>query len=80
MARAQLFERVWSEPVTILAAQWGISGPGLKKVCQKLEIPVPPRGYWAKLKAQHRVRRPNLPGLRTGQEPEIILRVPVTAE
>jgi hypothetical protein len=79
MGRAQLFDRVWSEPVAILAAKWGISGPGLKKVCRKLEIPVPPRGYWAKLKAQHRVRRPNLPGLLTNQEPEIILRVPVTS-
>lgn len=59
MDRDQLFERVWSEPVAKLAAEWGISGPGLKKVCRTLHIPVPPRGFWAKLKAQHRVNRPH---------------------
>lgn len=76
MGRAQLFERVWSEPVAKLAAEWGISGPGLKKVCRKLQIPVPPRGYWAKLKAGHRLRRAQLPGLPTDSEPELIFRVP----
>lgn len=78
MDRAQLFERVWSEPVAKLAAEWGISGPGLKKVCRKLEVPVPPRGYWAKLKARHRVNRPGLPLLPTDADPEIIFRVPTT--
>ncbi len=53
-----LFERVWSQPVASLAAEWGLSGPGLKKVCRRLQIPVPPRGYWAKLKAGHREARP----------------------
>ena len=76
MGRAQLFERVWSKPVANLAAEWGLSGPGLKKVCRKLQIPVPPRGYWAKLKAGHRTSRPRLPGLPTDSELEIIFRRP----
>ncbi len=76
MGRAQLFERVWSEPVAKLAAEWGISGPGLKKVCRKVQIPVPPRGYWAKLKAGQRPRRPNLPGLPPDSAQEIIFTVP----
>ena len=76
MGRAQLFERVWSEPVAKLATEWGLSGPGLKKVCRKLQIPVPPRGYWAKLKAGHRTSRPRLPGLPSNAAPEIIIRAP----
>jgi hypothetical protein len=74
--RAELFERVWSLPVVRLADEWGLSGPGLKKVCRRLQVPVPPRGYWAKLKAGHRDRRPHLPSLPAGVAPEVIFRVP----
>jgi hypothetical protein len=76
MDRAALFERVWSEPVSKLAEEWGISGPGLAKACRRLQIPVPPRGYWAKLEAGQRVRRPRLPTLAPGEAEEIVLRAP----
>jgi hypothetical protein len=61
LTREELFDRVWSTAVSTLAKEWGLSGPGLKKVCRRLAIPVPPRGYWAKLKAGRPVRRPKLP-------------------
>ena len=61
----ELFDRVWSKPVAAVAAECGLSGPGLKKVCRRLSVPVPPRGYWAKLRAGKSVRRPALPGLET---------------
>jgi hypothetical protein len=76
MHRAELFERVWSQPVARLSTEWGLSGPGLKKVCRKLQIPVPSRGYWAKLKYGHRIKRPQLPALPAGADPEIIFRAP----
>jgi ankyrin repeat protein len=76
MNRAEFFERVWSQPVATLAAEWGLSGPGLKKVCRRLQIPVPPRGYWAKLKAGLRVPGPRLPSLPTGEAQEIVVRAP----
>ena len=59
--RQELFERVWSRPVATIAKECGVSGRGLKKICARLAIPVPPRGYWAKLKAGKAVRRPKLP-------------------
>lgn len=65
LTREELFERVWSTAVSTLAREWGLSGPGLKKLCRRLVIPVPPRGYWAKLKAGRPVRRPKLPVLLT---------------
>jgi len=68
--RTQLFARVWSQPVAKLAQEWGLSGPGLKKICRRMQVPVPPRGYWAKLRAGHRARRPHLPSLPAGAEPE----------
>ncbi len=76
MDRAELFERVWSLPVSRLAEEWGITGTGLKKVCRRVQIPVPPRGYWAKLKAGHRVKRPSLPALPPGSGQEIIFHAP----
>jgi hypothetical protein len=63
LTREELFDRVWSSPVATLAKEWGLSGPGLKKLCRRLEVPVPPRGYWAKLKAGRAVRRSKLPAL-----------------
>lgn len=63
LTREELFDRVWSSPVATLAKEWGLSGPGLKKLCRRLEVPVPPRGYWARLKAGKAVRRSRLPAL-----------------
>ncbi len=37
---------VWSEPVSKLARGYGLSDRGLGKICKRLEIPVPGRGYW----------------------------------
>lgn len=75
MNRAELFERVWSEPVSKIAARWGLSGPGLGKACRRLQIPLPPRGYWAKLKAGRKLRRPKLRSLPQGQAEQILIDV-----
>ncbi len=46
--RDQLYEEIWSVPILQLAKQYGISDVGLAKICKKMKIPRPPRGYWAK--------------------------------
>jgi len=74
--RAGLYERVWSEPVAKVAEKWGLSGPGLAEGCRRLKIPLPPRGYWAKLGAGRRVRRPPLPKLPSGEAEEIVIWAP----
>ena len=74
--RSALFDRVWSVPVDKLAKEWGLSGRGLAKACRRLQIPVPPRGYWARVAAGQRVRRPKLPTLPPGQGEEILIRMP----
>lgn len=59
--RAKLLEEVWSEPVQAVALRYGLSDVGLKKLCTRLQIPTPPRGHWAKVKAGKRVSpRPKL--------------------
>jgi|GEM_PF-676800 len=46
--RQQLFEEVWSLPTQKVATQHGVSDVAIAKTCKRLEIPKPPRGYWAK--------------------------------
>lgn len=49
--RDKLFAEVWAEPMQSVAKRYALSDVGLKKLCSRLQIPTPPRGHWAKLKA-----------------------------
>jgi len=46
--REELYGEVWAQPLVRVAAKYGISAVGLGKVCRKLQIPLPGRGYWIK--------------------------------
>ncbi len=73
--RAALYERVWMQPMTKVAADFRISGSGLAKVCRKWNIPVPPRGYWNK--RQHGkpvMARPPLPPMGNGSGNKISIQ------
>jgi len=64
--RKDLYEKVWKEPMSRIAPQYGISDVGLKKICRKLDIPTPPRGYWVRLQFGQKVERTPLPKLKEG--------------
>ena len=49
--RRELYELVWSTPIVTLAARFQLSDRGLAKTCARHQIPVPGRGYWAKIEA-----------------------------
>jgi hypothetical protein len=55
-SRKELYDLVWAMPMREAAATIPISNVGLKKVCRRYKVPVPPQGYWNKLRAGHRVR------------------------
>jgi hypothetical protein len=61
--RATLHEQVWSKAVQEVARSYWISGVRLGKVCRALNVPVPPRGYWARVRSGYPARRPALPKL-----------------
>jgi len=65
-SREALYEEVWRDPMTMVAPRYGMSDVGLMKICKKLRIPVPGRGYWAKVKAGRPTRTLPLPALATG--------------
>lgn len=61
MTRQELYDLVWSEPVSKLAVRFDLSDKGLAKKCQRHDIPCPPPGYWAKLQNGHQVKPTPLP-------------------
>jgi IS5 family transposase len=63
VSRTHLYQEVWSEPVRTVAGRYHVSDVALAKACKKWRIPLPPRGYWAKIRAGHHLARPPLPRL-----------------
>lgn len=59
--RQTLYEEVWSLPVTKVAEKYSVSDVMIHKVCKALNVPVPPRGYWAKVEAGHTIEKTPLP-------------------
>lgn len=57
LEREALYREVWAEPVTKVARRYGISDVGLQKICRRLEVPLPPRGYWARVAAGRTPRK-----------------------
>ena len=73
ITRNELYEQVWSKPMTLLAKEYGVSDVGLSKICKKLNIPRPPVGYWSKIKAGKKVNHPYLPELDISNQETYVL-------
>ena len=58
--REELYVKVWEKPVSQVAKELGISDNALRKRCINLDVPLPDRGYWAKLKAGQAFNKPEL--------------------
>lgn len=77
--RKKLYDLVWTKPMTRLSKEFGFSDVGLAKICRKHDIPLPERGYWAKLDAGHHVPKRSLPNAE--QNPNITIpKKPVVTE
>ena len=73
LAREEIYERVWTTPVSQLAPEWGLSDQGLHKALRRLRIPRPGRGWWTRVRAGRSVGRAELPSLPPGQAEEIVV-------
>jgi hypothetical protein len=49
LSREDLYQIAWSKPMSELAKDFGISDVALAKRCKRLGIPLPGRGYWARI-------------------------------
>lgn len=66
--RATLYEETLAEPMSSSAKRYNISDVALAKVCRKPGVPVPPRGYWARIRNGYKVTEPPLPKLPSGKQ------------
>lgn len=62
--REQLYKQVWDEPLTKVAAKYGVSDVMVAKICRKLSIPILGRGYWAQKAAGQKLSVKPLPKLK----------------
>tara|TARA_R110000868_G_scaffold347723_1_gene608689 strand:- start:7947 stop:9044 length:1098 start_codon:yes stop_codon:yes gene_type:complete len=72
--KKQLYNLVWKKPMVEASKEFGLSDRGLAKLCERNSIPVPPRGYWAKIKAGAKIIKPPLITLGEFNKYEIVLR------
>lgn len=66
-SRKELYDLVWKEPLSKLANRFKISDNGLRKICKRMNIPLPPMGHWQKVQYGHRVTLISLPEKYTGK-------------
>jgi hypothetical protein len=73
--REELYQKVWERPLLQIAEEYGVSSVALGRTCQKLSVPVPGRGHWAKLAHSHEgAQKPPLPKL---DHVPVVFRSPV---
>jgi hypothetical protein len=80
LTREQLYDLVWSKPISQLEQSHGFAEGSLAKLCARHKIPTPPRGYWTQVHAGQAPTRARLP--RSDDEAKIHLpsvREPVDA-
>jgi hypothetical protein len=68
LTREELYAQVWAEPMTKLARRYGLSDRGLAKICTRMDIPVPGRGYWARVQSGQVPLQAKLPKMKAGQK------------
>jgi integrase len=69
--REMLYELVWTAPVMEVARRLGVSDVALAKLCRRASIPIPHRGYWARIEAGQQIPRASLPAAPAGL-PELL--------
>jgi hypothetical protein len=67
LTRKELYDLVWSCPIATLAIKYFISAEGLRKICIKMNIPIPMQGHWNKLLFNKPVEVKKLPKAYTGE-------------
>lgn len=76
LSRQELFDLVWATPMQTLARRFGITDVALKKH----GIPTPGVGYWARVTAGQKVKRPVLPKPPGPHRDRIVLKPALPAK
>jgi len=68
VTRDDLYDQVWSTPMSRLAERYDVSGSYLARVCEALNVPRPPVGYWQKKEVGKAPPQPVLPPTQPGDQ------------
>jgi len=87
LTRQQLYERVWSEPTSKIAREFGLSDVAIGKICRKFRVPKPQPGYWARVQNGFKPRPvplplekdPALQNVKISVRHDILTRTPMEA-
>lgn len=66
LSRLDLYKLIWSKSLHALSLKYFISDSELRKVCKRMDIPIPYYGYWSKLQFGKEVNIVPLPENYTG--------------
>jgi hypothetical protein len=58
--RIEIYNAIWERPMCEVAERFDVSPTTLSRVCQRHDIPAPPRGHWARVSAGFLVSPPPL--------------------
>ncbi len=75
--REELYNLVWMQSMLALSKKYDISDVGLRKMCRRNDIPVPPGGHWQKIKFGKKSPRLKLPATTSSKE---IIRLQIRTE
>lgn len=68
--REDLYAQIWRQPMTKVASRLEVSSNYLARVCESLNVPHPPRGYWARRAAGEKLDIPPLAPAKPGDAVE----------
>jgi hypothetical protein len=57
LTRKELYDLVWAKPRAEIADQFEMSDVRLGKLCREMNVPAPPRGYWANVAGRRKKRK-----------------------
>ena len=74
LTREELYQMVWSKPVTKWSKEFGLSDVGFAKICRKMKVPLPGRGYWAMVQKGLKLTRPILKPIPDSKQSVVEIR------
>jgi hypothetical protein len=80
ITRKELYDLVWTKPIIDISKEFGISDRGLGKLCERYDIPKPPRGCWQRLSAGEKIEIPKLPKIKDKWRKNVTIYGTIDAE
>jgi len=66
VTREKLYDEIWTEPITKVSKRYEVSDSYLVRILKSLNIPRPPKGYWAMIAVGIQAEKPLLPKAQLG--------------